>query len=183
MKLFLSIFTFLSINAVAQFFTPAAEFLIGSNYYKSTHHQNDQIEYEGVSLYYGLKGKLLIGNHFAVNAAGGIKYYPFDADYFISSTVQATIYRNYNTGFSVFCEAGAEVSDWGDLSLPLFAGVNQYVGDGFSFNFRLRIPTIIDVNYFNIAGHYEAGMEASLQFELSRNNKPITRSGNPFILD
>ncbi|MFT4603095.1 MAG: hypothetical protein ACI857_003282, partial [Arenicella sp.] len=56
--------------------------------------------------------------------------------------------------------------------------------NGISFNFRVRVPTFLDVKYFYDVNHFKTGVEFGLQFDLIKMKPPdpLTRNGNPFIL-
>lgn len=177
------LFVFFPFSSSSQFVIPAVEPILGINYYKSTVSYEDSQDYAGISFYYGLRAHCLIGNRITLSTGAGIKQYPYDLDYFITTSIKTYVFRNYQTGFSVFCELGGEISDWGGLTLPFYLGTNQYMGESVSFNFRFRIPTFLDVKYLETVGHVELGMEAGLQFDITkRRTKKVTRSGNPFIL-
>ena len=182
MKFIFISFILFPLSVQSQILLPAIEPVLGINYYKSANTYDDSYYYSGVAFYYGLRGQCFIGNRVAVAIGGGAKSYPYNGDFFMSASIKGYVYRDYQTGFSVFCELGGEASGWGGLSLPLIVGTNQYMGESISFNFRLRIPTILDVKRFDYSSQYEVGIEAGLQFDLTRKNKKITRYGNPFIL-
>jgi hypothetical protein len=182
MKLTFLLFTLLPLSSYSQFFLPSLEPLVGLNYYRSTRPTEDSKIYAGVSYYFGMRGSCYIGNRIMLSTAAGMKAYPYSSDYFINASVKAFVYRDYQTGFSVFCELGGEISDWGGLTLPFYLGTNQYFAESVSFNFKVRIPTFFDVKFLETVGHIELGMEAGLQFDLNRKPKKITGTGNPFIL-
>lgn len=169
--------------SLGQFFLPTVEPMAGINYYNSIETHEYSEEYAGVSVYYGMRWGCFIGNRVLLSIGVGLKQYPYDLDYFMNSSIKGYVYRDYLTGFSVFCEIGGEVSEWGGLTLPFYLGTNQYITESVSFNFRVRLPTFLDVKYMETAGHVEIGMEAGIQFDLTGlKRKKITRIGNPFIL-
>jgi len=169
----------------AQYLRSAIEGLAGANYYKSTGLGYPEKDYQGVAFYYGGSAKLLIGNHLSLNVNAGVKLYPYYSDdYFVGCSMQTFVYRDYQTGFSAFLQGGLELSDWGDITIPFYLGTTQYFAEQLCFNFRLRVPTFLDVVWLETAGHIESGIEVGLQYDFRFNRqKEITRSGNPFILD
>ena len=171
------------IYANSQYIRPAIEPNIGVSYFRSIGSYYDPIEYKGVSLRTGLRAHCLIGNRIAVSAGIGLTSDYLYNGYFVTSSVRVYVFRNYQTDFSVFGELGGEISDWGGYTIPFYVGTSQYFAKSIAFNFRVRIPTLLDVKLLRSAGHIETGIEAGLQFDLSRSKpKKITGSGNPFIL-
>lgn len=185
MRFFL-VFFFLvfGLTTFSQFFRASIEPYVGFNYYHSVSSNYEWEAYQGVESNLGIKIYTHLGNRFSVAGAVGLLDNPTDGDYFGNITAKCSFLRNQLTGFSCFAEAGIEISDY-QTSLPFYLGTSQNFGNGISFNFRVRIPTFIDVQYFYDVTHFTAGVEFGLQFAIPkfRKPKPLTVFGNPFILD
>jgi hypothetical protein len=181
--LFICSFWFCS-QGNAQFFRASIEPFAGMNYYHSVRKVYEFEPYGGVEAQYGLKAYAHFGNNLSLTGGfGGIGSLS-DGELFGNVTAKFSFLKNYQTGFSVFTEAGLEITDNDGPYIPFYLGTSQYFGNGISFNFRVRVPTFLDVKYFYDVNHFKTGVEFGLQFDLIKMKPPdpLTRNGNPFIL-
>lgn len=167
----------------AQSFRPSIEPFIGGKVYHLAKNHELSSYPKGFTGIAGLRGSYHFGNYIALNAGFGFRTDLYWRNMFALSTLKVTFLRTPSTGFSAFVESGIEISEE-DEFIPVYLGTNQYFGKGVSLNFRLRIPSIVDVEPLSWSNRYELGIEFGLQFDLHRNKppKPLTGFGNPFIL-
>lgn len=172
-------------NSIGQFFKASLEPFIGLNYYHSVRSSLENPPYQGVESLLAVKLYGHIGNRILFSAGAGTVGDPSDGEMFLSVTGKFIVWKNYETGFSCFAETGIETLEFDDTFMPFYIGTNQNFGNGVSFNFRLRIPTFLDVVYFYDVNHFKVGVECGLQFVIPkfRKPKPLTVFGNPFILN
>jgi hypothetical protein len=171
-------------NGYSQFFRASFEPYLGLNYYHSVRSNYEFEPFHGVQTNLGLKVYTHFGNLFDLTAAFGFTNNPSDGEKFANVTAKYTFLRNYQTGFSCFAEAGLEISDYGEAGIPLYFGTSQKLAERVTFNFRVRIPTFLDVKYFYDVNQFKTGVEFGLQFAFPKFRKPepLTVFGNPFIL-
>jgi len=168
----------------AQWFRASLEPYVGLHYYKSIRKVYEFEPYQGLEGRYGIKAYAHFGNRLSLTAGLGAMNGFGSGELFGQATLRCFVLKNYDTGFSFFAETGLEFGDWGDNGIPFYLGTQQRLGSGLSFNFRVRLPTFLDVKYFYDINHFKAGIELGLEFDLikMRPPDPLTRNGNPFIL-
>ncbi len=182
--LFLAVILLVSNPSDAQWFRASVEPHVGLHYYKSIRKVYEFDPYHGLEGRYGLKAYAHFGNHLSLSAGMGGMNGVGNGDLFAQATLRCFFFKNYQTGFSAFVESGLEFTDWGDDGIPFYLGTQQKLGNGIYLNFRMRLPTFMDVKYFYDLNHFKTGVELGLQFDLikMRPPDPLTRNGNPFIL-
>ena len=180
---FILFFTY-NLSASSQWAKLSIEPYSGLNYYRSLKRYYPLEPYSGFERLLAAKALFTLGDRMSIAGGGGVAHEVGFGNWFFNATSRIYFLKNYETKFSLFVEGGIQIYEVIENNVLLYLGTQQYFGEGIALNFRWRIPTFIDMEYLNWTNHLKTGFELGLQFDFDFDwmKKPITGSGNPFIL-